>query len=81
MLSILYDHTAKGLEEKLTHIQHRFSDIIRSTMHVHLDEKDCLQAIAVKGDTVEIRKLLQSLLTNKGVKQAKLGIVSVSSGT
>jgi len=81
VLSILYDHTAKGLEERLTHIQHRFSGIIRSTMHVHLDEKDCLQAIAVKGDTDEIRKLLQSLLTNKGVKQAKLGIVSVRSGT
>lgn len=75
VLSVLYDHTAKGLEERLTHIQHRFSTIIRATMHVHLDEKDCLQAIAVKGNTDEIRKLLQSLLTNKGVKQAKLGIV------
>jgi CopG family nickel-responsive transcriptional regulator len=81
VLSVLYDHTTKGLEEKLTHIQHRFSSIILSTMHVHLDEKDCLQAIAVKGDTDEIRKLLQSLLTNKGVKQAKLGIVSASSRT
>ena len=75
VLSILYDHEVKGLEERLTDIQHGFSAIIRSTMHVHLNETDCLQAIAINGNADEIKKLMQNLKVNKGVKQAKLSIV------
>lgn len=75
VLSILYDHEVKGLEEKLTDIQHEFSILIRSTMHVHLNETDCLQAIAINGNADNIKKLLRKLLVNKGVKQAKLSIV------
>jgi len=75
VLSILYDHEAKGLEEKLTDIQHEFSGIIRSTMHVHLNKKDCLQAIAINGNVKSIKKLIKKLIINKGVKQAKLSII------
>jgi CopG family nickel-responsive transcriptional regulator len=75
VLSILYDHEAKGLEEKLTDIQHEFSGIIRSTMHVHLNKKDCLQAIALNGNVKSITKLIKKLIINKGVKQAKLSII------
>lgn len=75
VLSILYDHESKGLEEKLTDIQHEFSEIIRSTMHVHLDKRDCLQAIAIKGNMDNIKQLMHNLTVNKGVKQAKLSII------
>ena len=74
VLSILYDHEVKGLEEGLTNIQHKFSDIIRSTMHVHLNKTDCLQAIIINGNSDEIKKLMQNLIINKGVKQVKLSI-------
>ena len=75
VLSILYDHESKGLEEKLTDIQHEFSEIIRSTMHVHLDKRDCLQAIAIEGNMDNIKQLIHNLTVNKGVKQAKLSII------
>ncbi len=75
VLSILYNHEVKGLEEKLTDIQHEFSNLIRSTMHVHLNETDCLQAIAINGNVDNIKKLMRNLLVNKGVKQAKLSMV------
>jgi CopG family nickel-responsive transcriptional regulator len=40
-------------------------------MHIHISEKDCLEAIAVKGKVSEIRKLSDELATKRGVKTLK----------
>lgn len=74
-LVMAYNHGAKGLEETLTDIQHRYGQTVRSVMHVHLDEKNCLEIIAVKGEAKEIRELSQKL-TLRGVKQLKRSIIT-----
>jgi CopG family nickel-responsive transcriptional regulator len=76
VLVMLYDHEVKGLDEALIDAQHEHADVIYSSMHVHLSERDCLEAIAVRGEAEEIRKLVQELKTKRGVKQVKLSIVS-----
>lgn len=73
---MLYDHGVTGLENALTHAQHHHANIICSTMHIHLSEKECLEAIAVKGDSVEIRKLSDELAAKKGVKLLRTMVVS-----
>lgn len=77
VLMMLYDHEVRGLESMLTHVQHHYAEIICSTMHVHLSERDCLEAIAVKGDAAEIRKLSDELAAKRGVKILKTMLVSV----
>ncbi|MDH5459447.1 MAG: nickel-responsive transcriptional regulator NikR [Candidatus Bathyarchaeota archaeon] len=77
VLMMLYDHEVRGLESTLTHIQHHYTHIICSTMHIHLSERDCLEAIAVKGDAAEIRKLNDELAARRGVKMLKTMLVSV----
>jgi CopG family nickel-responsive transcriptional regulator len=76
-MMMLYDHQASGLENKLTHVQHHFSHIICSTLHVHLTDTDCLEAIALRGNTAEVRKLRNQLAAQKGVKLLKVTIFSV----
>lgn len=61
VLMMLYDHGVRGVEEALTHIQHHYVNIIFSTLHVHLSETDCLEAIVVKGDAKQIRELSDEL--------------------
>ncbi|MEM3699782.1 MAG: nickel-responsive transcriptional regulator NikR [Candidatus Bathyarchaeia archaeon] len=77
VLMMLYDHEVKGLENTLTDIQHDYAHIISSTMHVHLSERDCLEAIAVKGEAAEIRKLSDELAAKRGVKILKTMLVSL----
>jgi CopG family nickel-responsive transcriptional regulator len=77
VLMILYDHEARGLENELTRIQHRYAHIICSTMHIHLSETDCLEAIAVKGNGAEIRRLSNELAAKKGVKLSRTTVVVV----
>jgi CopG family nickel-responsive transcriptional regulator len=76
VVMVLYDHEVRGLEEALTDIQHNFSHVICSTLHVHLTERDCLEAIAVKGEAKEIRRLGEALTSKKGVKLLKLMLVA-----
>ena len=77
ILLMVYDHEVRGLGRELTETQHHHSDLISSTMHIHLGERDCLEAIAVKGTASEIRHLSNELTTKRGVKILKAMIVSV----
>jgi CopG family nickel-responsive transcriptional regulator len=76
VLVMVYDHEVKGLEDSLIETQHKYRHLICSSMHVHLTERECLEAIAVNGDADEIRELAQELTTKKGVKQVRSTIVS-----
>jgi CopG family nickel-responsive transcriptional regulator len=76
VLVMVYDHEVKGLEDALIETQHKHSHMVFSSLHVHLSERECLEAVAVKGDADEIRKLAQELATKKGVKQVKSTIIS-----
>jgi CopG family nickel-responsive transcriptional regulator len=77
VLLMVYDHEVKGLETELTEIQHHHTSLISSTMHIHIGEQDCLEAIAVKGKASDIRKLSNELTTKRGVKILKTMIVSI----
>lgn len=77
VLLMVYDHEVKGLQSELTDTQHHHTSLISSTMHIHLSERDCLEAIAVKGKASEIRQLSDELTTKRGVKILKEMIVSV----
>ncbi len=76
VLVMVYDHDVKGLEDDLIESQHHHRKVINSVLHVHLSDRECLEAIAVKGDAEDIRKLTQELTTRKGVKQVRSTIVS-----
>jgi len=77
VLLMIYDHEVKGLEGELTEVQHGHAKVVSSTMHIHVGERDCLEAIAVRGRANEIRKLSNELTTKKGVKILKTMIVSI----
>jgi len=77
ILLMVYDHEVTGLEGELTEVQHEHSAVISSSMHIHVGERDCLEAIAVKGKAAEIRELSNELSTKKGVKILKTMMVSL----
>lgn len=70
-INILYDHEARGLEETLTDVQHIFKDIICSALHIHIDERNCMLIIAVRGESSRVKKLIDEIAGRKGVKQLK----------
>ena len=74
-LLMVYDHKTRGLKEVLTDIQHEYRDVIRSTTHVHLNERNCLEIVAVIGEVKTIQSIAKKLMGERGVKQLKLAIL------
>jgi len=70
-LNILYDHETRELEETLTDIQHAYRELIISALHIHVDERNCMLIISVKGESSRIKKLIDEVAGRKGIKQLK----------
>jgi CopG family nickel-responsive transcriptional regulator len=77
---LVYNHHATKLTDKLISIQHSHnlapSLQVISSLHVHLDEHDCLEVIILRGLVGEINKVAESILSMKGVKLGRLNIVA-----
>ncbi len=67
-ITLVYDHTQREVVDKVTDIQHEFHKNIISAQHVHIDERNCLEIIAVKGRAEEIKKLYNRLEKEKKIK-------------
>ena len=74
---LIYDHETHAIQEELTHAQHRYRDVISSTMHIHLDESRCLEIISVKGKLERIQIMANELMKTRGVSQFKLSTIAL----
>ncbi len=66
-IGLLYNHSVKGTDEMITRVQHKYADIIVSSIHVHLDEERCLLTIIVRGDVSRVKELYRELHGVTGV--------------
>jgi len=75
-LTIVFDHHKHNLQHKLTHIQHK-TNIIKSTLHIHLNCDDCMEVLILEGKVKDIKKFSDHILAQKGVKHGKLVFTGV----
>ena len=73
-LTIVYDHDASNVTNKLLDAQHRHHKNVLSTMHVHLDEHSCLEVLVVSGKVKDVQSIADSITSIKGVKHGKLTV-------
>jgi CopG family nickel-responsive transcriptional regulator len=75
-LTLVYDHHQPKLSERLIQAQHDYQGKVLATTHVHLDHRNCLEVIIVKGRGSEVQQLADQLLSLRGVKHGKLVITT-----
>jgi len=49
VISVVYDHEVRGVDAKLTDIQHDYLNEIISALHIHVDRRNCMLILALKG--------------------------------
>ncbi len=76
-ITVVYDHEVRGISEKITHIQHHYVGDIRAAVHVHIDEKNCLEVVIVNGKADVIREIAENLTSLKGVKNVRFQLTKV----
>lgn len=78
-LTMVFNHHSNDLRDKLDAIQHDHVHEIVSTVHVHLDEENCLEVVLMKGRSRVIRSIADALLGTKGVMHGKLVVTTTGS--
>jgi CopG family nickel-responsive transcriptional regulator len=71
-LTLVYDHHARELNDKMNELQHDHHNLVVSVLHVHVNHDDCMEVIVLRGAVREIRALSDGLLSLKGVKHGRL---------
>ena len=72
VVTLIYDHHAGRVSERLTELQHLHLERVVTTTHVHLDARRCLEVILLRGSAKLIRELADSLIGTKGVESGRL---------
>ena len=78
-LTYVYDHDYSDLLHKLLHLQHHHhgqTTILAST-HIHMDEKFCLEVMALRGDVKEVRAMADGIRALKGVLFGELVVTKL----
>jgi CopG family nickel-responsive transcriptional regulator len=76
-VTLIYDHHARGVTEKLTELQHAHHALVVSTSHAHLDHDSCLEVLIVHGRSAEVEQFAGRLIGLKGVQHGRL-VMTVS---
>lgn len=76
-LVMLYDNHVFNQDKKSTKIQHKYADVISASMHLHLENDNCLETIMVRGDIQKIRELAKHLSENRGIKSLKVNFITL----
>jgi CopG family nickel-responsive transcriptional regulator len=71
-VTLIFDHHAHGVTEKLTEAQHAHHELVVSTSHAHLDHNSCLEVLIVHGKSTQVAQFADMLIGLKGVQHGRL---------
>jgi len=74
VITIVYDHHQRQLQDRLTELQHEFHHDVVSTTHIHLNHDDCLEVIIARGRATRVQELADRLIAVRGVKDGSLSM-------
>jgi len=68
----IYDKRQRDLVNRIIDVQHDYRDIMQLSQHMHLNNNDCIEIVAVKGLFSKVCKFSDSLKALKGVRHGSL---------
>jgi len=74
-LSYVFNHNQRDLSRRLTKAQHDHHDLVRSTLHIHLDHDNCLEVAVLDGHAAEVRTFAEATIAETGVRHGNLHLV------
>ena len=74
-LTYVYNHTERALSRRLVEAQHHHHDLPKATLHMHIDEEDCLETTVLEGRLDEIKGLANQIIAQPGVRHGQLYLI------
>lgn len=80
VVSLVYDHHQRQLQDRLTEVQHDYHHLIVSATHIHMDHNNCLEVVIVRGEAGMVKDLAARLTAIRGVKDGNLAMSCTGDG-
>jgi CopG family nickel-responsive transcriptional regulator len=78
VVTLIYDHHAGRINDRLTELQHLHIERVVTTTHVHLDAHRCLEVVLLRGPARVVRELADSLIGTKGIESGRLVLATAA---
>lgn len=75
-ITLLYDHSTRGLQKQLADLQHIHIDEVISSLHVHLMHHQTMEVILVQGPVLNLQKIADEMITMRGVISGRLQLMA-----
>lgn len=72
VVSLVYDHRTHRLVDVLADLQHKAQVAVNASLHIHLDEHNCLEVVVIRGRADKVHEVAGKLIATKGVQNGKL---------
>ncbi len=72
VVTLVYDHRIHHLSDVLADMQHKAHVAVNASLHIHLDEHNCLEVVVVRGRADKVHQVASKLIATKGVQNGKL---------
>ena len=74
------DHAARDLSSRLVNNFHDHHDLSLATLHVHLDDDNCMEITALKGTTSDVKHLAEHVIAERGVRYGRVVMIPTEAG-
>ena len=71
---LVYDHENMSLDSRLTDLEHEHLEHIVSSLHIHIDQHNCLELVVLRGAGPDVRSVGEKLVSMRGIKYGKLNM-------
>lgn len=77
IVSYAYNHHERQLAPRLTNFQHSHSQSMISTLHVHIDESECVETAIFRGKSREVQRLANEMMALPCVRHGSLNLIPI----
>jgi CopG family nickel-responsive transcriptional regulator len=74
-LVYVYDHAARDLSRRLVENYHGHHELSLATLHVHLDDENCMEVTALRGPGGEVQHFADHIIAERGVKYGRVVMI------
>lgn len=72
-ITLIYRRDAR--RGQITDLQHNYSGMVLTFLHMHVDADSCVEIIVAKGEAQTITALIQALKANKQISEVKVTLL------
>lgn len=77
-VSVIFEHEAHDVDEKLTRLRHTYSKIVTGNMHLHLGKRYCLEVFITEGEADDILDFIGRIRALKDIQQVRFTVTPIS---